>query len=203
MYFPSKEIVEELRKRYTPGTRVELCRMDDFQAPPIGTHGTVRGVDDAGSIMVAWDNGSGLSVAYGEDSCKVVDDNVVMALLVAPGKKPKQVCFENTLKNLQGFVGGYVEAIYPFDDNVAIVCNEEGKLDGLPLNRTIYVTGYGADIIAGNFLVIGTGDVEDDFCSLTPEQIDRYKVMFKEPEVFKDGFYPEPLVAVDLDDLEL
>ena len=200
MCFPSKEIVEELRKRYTPGTRVELCHMDDFQAPPIGTHGTVRGVDDAGSIMVAWDNGSGLSVAYGEDSCKVVDDNVVIALLVAPGKEPKQVCFENTLKNLQGFVGGYLEAIYPFDDSVAIVCNEEGKLDALPLNRTIF-TDYGKDIIAGNFLVIGTG--EEDFCSLSADQIDRYKKVFKKPEVFKDGFYPEPFAAVDVDDLEL
>ena len=47
--------------------------MDDPQAPPIGTHGTVIGVDDIGSIMVRWDNGSGLSVAYGEDSCRRCD----------------------------------------------------------------------------------------------------------------------------------
>ena len=70
MRFPSKEIVERLRETYPEGTRVELVRMDDFQAPPIGTKGTVRGVDDAGSIMVRWDNGSGLSLAYGEDVCK-------------------------------------------------------------------------------------------------------------------------------------
>lgn len=49
--------------------------MDDVQAPPIGTRGTVVGVDDIGSIMVNWDNGSGLSVAYGEDECKVVADH--------------------------------------------------------------------------------------------------------------------------------
>jgi hypothetical protein len=48
--------------------------MDDCQAPPIGTKGTVRGVDDIGSIMVAWDNGSGLSVAYGEDRCRRIDE---------------------------------------------------------------------------------------------------------------------------------
>ena len=49
MYFPKQEIVEQLRKEYPIGTRVELVHMDDFQAPPIGTKGTVRGVDDAGS----------------------------------------------------------------------------------------------------------------------------------------------------------
>lgn len=69
MRFPSKEIVERIRKEYPVGSRVELVRMDDPQAPPVGTKGTVRGVDDIGSIMVAWDNGSGLSVAYGEDIC--------------------------------------------------------------------------------------------------------------------------------------
>ena len=73
--FPRREIVERLRSRYTPGTCVELLHMDDVQAPPIGTRGTVLGVDDIGSIMVRWDNGSGLSVAYGEDSCKVVNDD--------------------------------------------------------------------------------------------------------------------------------
>ena len=49
--------------------------MDDFQAPPPGTRGTVRGVDDIGSIMVSWDTGSSLSVAYGEDVCRVVSED--------------------------------------------------------------------------------------------------------------------------------
>ena len=72
----SRETLQALRDRFPRGTRVELVRMDDPQAPPIGTKGTVLGVDDIGSIMVAWDNGSGLNVAYGEDVCrKVVDDN--------------------------------------------------------------------------------------------------------------------------------
>ena len=75
MRFPSKETVERIRKNYPVGTRVELVRMDDPQAPPVGTKGTVQGVDDIGSIMVCWDNGSDLSVAYGEDFCKAVNDN--------------------------------------------------------------------------------------------------------------------------------
>ena len=72
----SKEALQDLRERFPKGTRVELVQMDDPQAPPIGTKGTVIGVDDIGSIMVSWDNGCGLNVAYGEDICrKVVDAN--------------------------------------------------------------------------------------------------------------------------------
>ena len=67
MIFPSRQIVEDLRKQYPNGTRVELVQMDDIQAPPPGTKGTVTGVDDTGSLMVSWDNGSGLNVIYGED----------------------------------------------------------------------------------------------------------------------------------------
>ena len=75
MIFPNKELVESIRKQYPIGCRVELLSMDDPQAPPVGTKGTVRGVDDIGSVMVSWDNGSGLSVAYGEDSCRRCDDD--------------------------------------------------------------------------------------------------------------------------------
>lgn len=73
MRFPSKEVVERIRSEYPVGTRVELVRMDDPQAPPVGTKGTVLGVDDIGSIMVARDNGCGLSVAFGEDLCRKVE----------------------------------------------------------------------------------------------------------------------------------
>ena len=74
MSFPSRAIVEMLRRQYPKGTRVELLDMDDRQAPPIGTLGTVNGVDDIGSIMVRWDNGSSLSVVYGEDSVRIVSE---------------------------------------------------------------------------------------------------------------------------------
>ena len=70
----SREALQRLRERHRPGTRVELVCMDDVQAPPIGTKGLVTGVDDIGSIMVRWDNGSSLSVVYGEDSCRVIDE---------------------------------------------------------------------------------------------------------------------------------
>ena len=66
------EILASLRERFPQGARVELLRMDDPQAPPIGTLGTVFGVDDSGSIMVRWDNGSGLHVIYGEDEVRKI-----------------------------------------------------------------------------------------------------------------------------------
>ena len=74
MRFPSKESVERIRRQFPAGCRVELLRMDDVQAPPIGTKGTVTGVDGTASVMVNWDNGSGLNVVYGEDLCRRCDD---------------------------------------------------------------------------------------------------------------------------------
>lgn len=74
MFGIRRETAERLRWEYPVGCRVELVQMDDVQAPPIGTKGTVRGVDDIGSIMVRWDNGCGLSVAYGEDMCRRIDE---------------------------------------------------------------------------------------------------------------------------------
>ena len=73
MFGIKRETVERLRKEYSRGCRVQLVKMDDPQAPPVGTCGTVIGVDDIGSIMVNWDNGCGLSVAYGEDRCRRID----------------------------------------------------------------------------------------------------------------------------------
>lgn len=67
-----KAELESLRVQYPKGTRVVLVKMDDVQAPPIGTKGTVIGVDDIGSIMVSWDNGSSLNVVLGEDVIKVI-----------------------------------------------------------------------------------------------------------------------------------
>lgn len=69
------ETLESLRNGFPRGCRVELLRMDDPQSPPIGTRGTVIGVDDLGTVHVNWDNGSGLGVAYGEDECRRIDND--------------------------------------------------------------------------------------------------------------------------------
>lgn len=70
MKFPGREIVERVRREYPTGTRVELVRMEDAQAPPVGMPGTVMGVDDTASLLIQWDNGSYLNVIYGEDAVK-------------------------------------------------------------------------------------------------------------------------------------
>ena len=67
MRFPSKEVIEALRREYPAGTLVELVEMDDAFAPPVGTKGRVTCIDDVGTIFVAWQTGSGLGVAYGKD----------------------------------------------------------------------------------------------------------------------------------------
>ena len=72
MTFPSREIVERVRREYPTGTRVRLEKMDDCQAPPIGTEGVVEGVDDTASLMVRWNNGSRLHVIYGEDEVRKI-----------------------------------------------------------------------------------------------------------------------------------
>lgn len=74
MKIPNKKTVRSLKKQYPIGTRVELVKMDDFQAPHIGTRGTVTGVDDMASILVKWDNGSSLSVIYGVDLVRKIKE---------------------------------------------------------------------------------------------------------------------------------
>lgn len=72
MRYPNKERLEYLRGAYPAGTRIVLAQMDDSQVPPIGTKGTVAGVDDTGSLLVHWDNGSTLNVLYGIDRCLII-----------------------------------------------------------------------------------------------------------------------------------
>ena len=67
-------LIDEIKRLYPIGTRVELVKMDDVQAPPIGTKGTVKGVDDIGSLLIDWDNGCGLNAVYGEDIIRKIDD---------------------------------------------------------------------------------------------------------------------------------
>ena len=112
------------------------------------------------------------------------NDNALRVLAVEPGRSPYLKSIPNTLKALQAEVGGYIEAVYPYADPVAIICNEEGKLEGLPLNRAVRdeETGKIVDIIAGKFLIAGLG--EEDFASLTPEMAEKYADRFEKPEIF-------------------
>ena len=100
-----------------------------------------------------------------------------------PGKTAQVIEIDGSLESMQQFVGGYIEAVYPFDDPVAVICNEEGKLNGLPLNRALYTEdGEMVDITAGNIIICGLG--EEDFASLQGELLEKYLEKFKQPETF-------------------
>jgi len=87
------------------------------------------------------------------------------------------------LESLQSEVNGWIEAIYPFEDDVALICNEEGKINGLELNRALRdENGEVLDAIAGPFLIVGLGD--EDFISLSDDLIEKYRDIFAQPEVF-------------------
>ncbi|MCD8216758.1 MAG: DUF3846 domain-containing protein [Clostridiales bacterium] len=104
-------------------------------------------------------------------------------LLVEPGKPPRPYRIGTELEDLQAAVGGYIQVVYPFDEKVGIICNDEGKLIGLPLNRALRdEKGEIYDILTGNFLI--TGLTEESFGSLTPDQMERYEKRFHLPEIF-------------------
>lgn len=110
-------------------------------------------------------------------------DQKITVLQIEPNKIPSCIELEHDLPTLQKAVGGHIEAVYPFDDPVALVVNEEGKLNGLPLNRALRDDdGHIYDIVAGSFLVVGLG--ESDFTSLTPELLKKYEKLFHHPEAF-------------------
>ena len=105
-------------------------------------------------------------------------------LFVEPGKIPRSLEIDPSLKSMQQLVGGPIQAVYPFEEPVALICHEEGKLLGLPLNRALKnpETGEIYDIIAGDFLVVGLG--EEDFSSLSPELMKQFEEHFHQPETF-------------------
>jgi hypothetical protein len=110
------------------------------------------------------------------------EKSTLTVLMVEPGKAPYQAAIGADLKSLQQVVGGYIESISPYDDPVAIVCNDEGKLEQLPFNRGLRdESGNLYDYIAGNFMIVGLG--EEDFTSLPPEYIEKYSQLFAQPEI--------------------
>ena len=115
---------------------------------------------------------------------------------VRPGKHPEVVKVDKmSLEWLQKQVGGYIQAVYPFDDPVAIVCDEEGKLKGKDLNRSLKdENGEIYDILSGDFLIVGLGD--EDFCGLDDDMVCKYLYEFY-PIVtyFRD---PEGIHEIDL-----
>ena len=106
-------------------------------------------------------------------------------LVIEPMKAPRVTEIEDTLEAMQKVVGGYIEAIYPFEEEVALICNEEGKMMGLPMNRALRDEDEQIyDVICGTFFLCAAPPDEENFCSLSDEQIDRFTDLFRHPELF-------------------
>ena len=104
-------------------------------------------------------------------------------LKVEPGKAPYETQIGDDLQSMQALVGGYIQAVYPFEQPVALVCCESGKLDDLPLNRALRDSdGDIYDIVAGNFFIVGLG--ESDFTDLPHELAEQFAERFRQPEMF-------------------
>ena len=106
----------------------------------------------------------------------------ILAVVVEPGKDAEIKEIDSSLESLQAIVGGYIEAIYPFEDKVALICNEEGKIISLPFNRLMR-NEYGSvcDVIAGTFLI--TGLTDENFGSLSEDLAKKYKDMFNSADL--------------------
>lgn len=111
------------------------------------------------------------------------EENKINVLIVEPHKEPYMKEIGTELESLQAEVDGLIQVVYPYEDLVGIVCNEEGKINGMELNRAIYGEDNDIiDIIAGKFMVVGLD--EDRFGSLTPEQQEKFADKFATPESF-------------------
>ncbi len=106
----------------------------------------------------------------------------ITVLVIEPERKPYIKEIENTLESLQHEVGGHIQAVYPWEEPAALVCDEESKLKSSPFNRALRdEQGNVYDYIAGTFLIVGLG--EEDFTSLSPELITHFSEIFASPEI--------------------
>ena len=112
-------------------------------------------------------------------------------LVVATNDRPKRVEIPHTLEEMQRVVGGHIQAVYPWEDLVALVCDEEGLINGKPLNRYV-MPGM---VIAGTFFICGLG--EEDFTDLPDDLAEKYEQMFYHPQAF--ARVDENIIAIGAD----
>ena len=110
-------------------------------------------------------------------------------LLISPGQSPRKTIIDNTLAAMQHAVSGPIQAVYPFEEPVALICHEEGKLLGLPLNRALRHPDSHEiyDVIAGTFFLCGAPPESEHFESLTEEQMEQYAEHFAPIALFAGG----------------
>ena len=178
--------LKEIREMYPEGTQIVLTEMAGESQMPYGLKGTVKFVDDAGQIHMSWENGSSLALNIHEDTFEKVEaPEKISVILVEPGRYPKLIEIEDTLEAMQSLVEGDIEEYMPFEDEVAIICNEEGKMNGAELNRAIYSNDKEIlDIIAGKFFIAYAPIESESFLSMPKDLMKKYEDKFRYPERF-------------------
>jgi hypothetical protein len=202
-FFGSADMKSELYDKVFSG-EVECETLDDVYRKfniekPEGYRGRSLSISDIVEVLESESEKNGFyfcdRIGFNQvnfDSTKTQDitaPNLIAVLYIEPNKKPSVVYIKPELEEMQRLVGGYIEEYMPFDDEVAIICNEEGKINGMPLNRAIYDESDGKrgvmlDIIAGNFFLAYAPYESENFKSLTPEMIKKYTKRFQYPEKF-------------------
>ena len=129
------------------------------------------------------------SISFDKSPCKEpvkASDGKISVLLVEPNKYPKMIEIDDTLEVMQTVVGGDIEEYMPFEDEVAIICNEEGKITGMAPNRAVYEENSREmlDIICGKFFIVYAPFEAERFQSLQPDLAEKYREKFKYPERF-------------------
>ena len=123
------------------------------------------------------------------------EKKMIRVIVCRPDERAVVVEMEDSLESMQKMVGGLIEEYMPWEDEVAIICNEEGKMNGLPLNRGIKdEDGHLQDIIAGDFFICYAPIESERFLSMPPELEEKYLEKFELPEMFfrtKDGIHAE------------
>lgn len=156
--------------------------------------------DSVGFKPVAFDPqvcGLGRSLTQAEEK------NKISVLLVEPGRYPKMIEIGDSLEDMQAVVEGDIEEYMPFEDEVAIICNEESKINGLPLNRAVYSEDRKIlDIICGRFFICYAPVESEKFLSMPKELAKKYADKFKYPERFyqtADGIIAKPYKPISKD----
>lgn len=157
---------------------------------PVGFKGHSLSVSDVVEVIQSSETEPGFyfcdSIGFQKvefDTSRVPDkEETIRVVLLEPGKLARVADIDSSLEGLQKTVNGLIEAAYPFEEEVCIICNEEGKLNGMPLNRAIRCEGQITDIIAGPCFVCSCDKAS--FGSLTEAQQQKYLKLFKYPEHF-------------------
>ena len=156
---------------------------DGFRGHSLSVSDVVEIVGDKDAGFYFCDSIGFQRVEFDPDQAQELDTGMLRVVLVEPGKAARVAEIDGSLEGMQKTVGGYIQAVYPFEETVCLVCNEEGKLQGLPLNRALRDEDNSVyDIVAGTFFVCDCST--ENFKSLNEEQLKRYTEKYKRPERF-------------------